>query len=502
MRINTTPNFNFYHNNNISTNNSYIKNQNPNINFKGKTNFYAMTDIHQNAEKHCKMIWEILKNPDISKTVILDNGDIFKGLFPKYTLMHTYARAKKFSPELEIVYNVGNNDPGFTEIDRYLFDKYLNILHQSGIKTISANLIDETTGLTPKGIKPYAIIERDGDKLMYVGFVINKLKHNAGGIITTDPIETLEKITPKLKNEMEKNQCKGLVFMVHDSEDSALKLSKKAEELGLQPDFVIGGHVHQPHFNKEFFHIYPEPFGKSMINFDLNIKDNKHRIANFNEIFSENCDLGVFSQLINKAKKNEKFDEPIAKSVTRLKHRYQTEYDMKFSQLGTFYADGIKDITKSDVGFVPKSWMYDSLSKKNGNIVKLDILTSFPRPFKRITQVTMKPDELKAFHQYEITKKGKLYDASNNFELTINKNNEITQIHIDGKPLFNPDGTAINPDKEYKVALNAHTAEKLDYPQKESRKTMYDGIVHGLKRIEKEFLPNEEYPITKLIIEG
>ena len=490
------------HSQNIRYNNQYAVKKNTHPIFSGKTNFYALTDIHQNAEKHCKMIFDILKKSDKSKTIILDNGDIFNGLFPKYTLMHTYSRAKKAAPELEIVYNIGNNDPGFMETEKVLFQKYLNILHRSGVKTISANVIDETTGKPPKGIKPYAIVERDGDKLLYVGFVIDKLKQAAVGMKTINPIEALKKLAPQLKNVMNKEKCKGLVFMLHDDEKMSNSLLKTAKELGLNPEFIVGGHVHHGYIDKINKIFYPEPFGKSMLNFDLNIDKTGHSIQNVTEILSDDCsELGIFANEINKAKLYEKFDEPIAKSVTSLKHKYQPEFNMTFSQLGTFYADGIREISNSDVGFIPKSWMYDTLAKKNDNITKLDILTSFPRPFKNIVQVQMKPDELRDFFQKEIDKKGKLYDASQNFELTIDKNNQIRQIYINGNALFNLQGKPVNPKSIYKVALSAHTAEKVDCPRIELRKTMFDGIVHGLKKISKEFKTDQEYPVTKLNIQ-
>ncbi len=470
-----------------------------NVQFLGKTNFYAFTDVHQNAEKHCKMIWDIMQQPDKDKTVILDNGDIFKGLYPKYTMMRTYAKAKQTAPKLEIVYNIGNNDPGFMENDRVLFRKYLEILNKSGVKTISANIIDEKTGKIPDGISPYAIVERDGDKLLYVGFVVNKIRQSFAGMATTDPVTALEKLAPELKHVMEENNCKGMVMMVHDTEDSAYKLKQKAKELGFNPEFIIGGHVHHSYRDDKEKVFYPEPFALSMLSFCLNIDKNGHNLENLTEIFSDDCELGMFSNEIERAKDNEKFDEKIAKSLTQFNHRYQDEYKMEYSQLGTLYANGIKDLTGSDIGLVPKPWIYDTLPKKDGYITKLDILLSCPQPFRNIAQMELTPAELRKLYQYDIDKKSRLFEASENFKLTLDESNKIKQIEIDGKPLFNSDGYAIEPDKTIKVAIDYHTADSSNFEYKEIRKSMYDGIVYELKKAEKELTENQPYPTATLI---
>lgn len=485
-----------YANNNLHSQNN--RQSNSKVAFNGRTKFFAFTDIHQNAEKHCKMVYEILKKSDNRQSVILDNGDIFKGLFPKYTLMHTYVRAKKIHPELEVVYNMGNNDPGFMEKDRHLFARYLEILHKHGVKTISCNIVDETTGQRPKGLQPYTIVERDGDKLLYVGFVVNKLKQKFAGMTTVDPIKALEDIAPTLKEAIKKNDCKGLVMMVHDTEDVAQQLNSKAQELGLKPEFILGGHVHHPYYSESEKIIYPEPFGKSMLSFDLNIDKDAHKLSTPQEILSDDCELGIYKNLIEKSKEKEKFNEKVAKSVTDLKFRYQDEYNMEYSQLGTMYADGIKGLTKSDVGFVPRSWMYDTLPKKEGYITKLDILLSCPQPYRHIVQVKMTPDELKSFYQHDIDKKAKLFEASQNFGVTLDKDNKIKQIHLNGKPLFNADGTAVTPDRIISIAIDAHTAESIACEQQELDYKMYDGIVYGLQQLEAIYTPNYTYPTAKL----
>ena len=171
---------------------------------------------------------------------------------------------------------------------------------------------------------------------------------------------------------------------------------------------------------------------------------------------------------------------------------------MEFSQLGTMYADGIKAISNSKIGFVPKSWMYDTLPKKDGYITKLDILLSCPQPYRHIVQLKMTPDELKRFYQYDIDKKSRLFDASQNFGIVLDKNNQIKQIHINGKGLFDSNGKAKDPKRIITIAIDGHTAGHLDCEQNELDLKMYDGVVHGLKQLEKVGDKDFVYPTAKL----
>ena len=78
--------YNYYH----LDNNAYKSS------FKGKTEVYAFTDIHQNANYHCRFVNELMQNSITQDNIILlDNGDIFKGIYPKPSLLQTYSRAKK-----------------------------------------------------------------------------------------------------------------------------------------------------------------------------------------------------------------------------------------------------------------------------------------------------------------------------------------------------------------------------------------------------------------------
>lgn len=472
------------------------------LNFLGTTKFYSFTDIHQNADKHCKLINGILKFAKKNKNVVvLDNGDIFKGIYPKKSIVDNYLVAKKINPDIEFVYNVGNNDPGYDSIDKKVFHEYVKKLNDANVHVISANIVDENTGRPIPGIKPYTVIERDGDKLLYTGFVVNKIVQRTSGMASKDVIQSFRNIADEIKAVMKKEHCKGFVILLHDTESIALRLKEEAAKYNLFPEFIIGGHVHHPYINPDKKIYYPEPFGASMLNLDLKINDREHKISKVKEIPSFNYGLGVFKKDILSTQKEEGYFKPIARSITELGYNYEEKYGMEATELGTFYADGIKKVSNSDVGLVPKSWIYDTFPKKtDGYVNKMDILISLPQPFKSIKQLNITSEELKRICQDQINYKNRIFEASQNFEMELNSNREVVQIKIDGKPLFDENGKPINPKRKFKVAIDYNTLKGQNYDGKDLDLMMYDGIVQNFKTIEKTMKENEHYPISKIII--
>lgn len=493
---------------NFNNNKNYSKNETPSqtiniqtnypkeINFKGITKIFALTDIHQYADRHCKLVNEVLKNSQENQNVvILDNGDLFKGIYPKDAVINTYIEAKKSNPELEIVFNIGNNDPGYDVKDRNLFYQFVNDMN-----VLSANIFDKTTGKRPIGIKPYTIIERDNDKMMYIGFSVNTFDKEVPNMVSKDPIEILDKLAPEIKQTVKDENIKGIVFLVHDELATITKLKDKARELGLDVKFAIGGHVHYPYEDKINNIFMPEPFGKSLTTFELNFNSDKNVFPeNLSKTDVKNCNLGIYSSKIDKINARENYYTPIAKSVKELDFIWDDIHLLRPSELGTFYADGIKDITNSEIGIVPKGWIYDKFPyKPNDTINKMDILTYLPQPIKPIYQIKVTPNELKDIYQIQMDSKNRIMESSQNVVIGM-KDKKITQIFIDGKPLFDEKGNAINPQRKIITAIDYFTVKDLEIDKQKSSLTMYDGIVSNLKKLEKFFKENEKYPISGLI---
>lgn len=86
------------------------------FNFKGTTNIYTITDTHQDTRKTRTVLSEVVNKAKKQKNVLLLNcGDMFKGIYPRELEADSFVKAKELAPELEIVTTLGNNDLGFNE---------------------------------------------------------------------------------------------------------------------------------------------------------------------------------------------------------------------------------------------------------------------------------------------------------------------------------------------------------------------------------------------------
>ena len=472
-----------------------------NTNFQGRTYINVLTDIHQYADKHCQLVNRVLEQSVGNRnTVLLDNGDLFKGIYPKSALIGTYNEAKKRNPNLEIVFNVGNNDPGYDSNDRQIFYNFVNDLNRNNIHVISSNIYDKATGKRPKGIEPYTIIERDGDKLMYLGFSADEFTQNVTGMESKKAVDVLTEMAPKLKNVIDSEKIKGIVLMVHDGPEIIANLTNKAKELGLKVLMALGGHVHYPYENEQNKIYMPEPFGASMLSFNINLHD-QGDITEFShkKVDSKGLDFGIFKQKINSVNEQEGYYKPIAKSVMDLGFIWDDEHLLKPSELGTFYADGIKNLAQTEIGIVPKGWIYYNFPyKENDYINKMDILTAFSQPVKPIFKITVSPKTLKDLYQSQLSTCNRLLESSQNMGITI-ENNQIKQIYIDNEPLLDENGNALNPDRRIVAAIDYFTVKDMDIDKRALSETMYDGIVDNFKNIENKYHKEDRYPLPNVL---
>ena len=474
------------------------------LNFKGTTNFFALTDIHQSAEKHCRMVNEALNMQNSGKQVVLlDNGDLFKGIYPKQALLDTYKEAKESNPNIEIIFNIGNNDFGYDKNDRELFKGFVQGLNKVGGHIISANIFNKETNERPKGIEPFALIERDGDKLIYVGFAPDVFSKKVSGMKSIKPAEALEQIAPEIKKTIEDehqkgSDVKGLVFLVHDGPETIKELKQKADELGFNVKFAIGGHLHYSMIDMDENIFMPEPFAESMLAFDIDFDSQNPKIKDLRTIKSMDCETGIFTDKINEINAQEEYYKPIAKSVMDLNFVYDKENIRKPSELGTFYADGIRNISHAEIGIVPKAWIYKTMKyKPNGYVNKMEILTALSQPVKPIFKIKVTPDTLKAIYQKQLNAKGRLLESSQNVSIGLN-GTEVKQISINGVPLFDENGNPLEPERKIVAAIDYYTVINMDIEKEQLPQTMYDGFVENLKVIEQNYTNKDKYPTAHL----
>ena len=77
--------------------------------------------------------------------------------------------------------------------------------------------------------------------------------------------------------------------------------------------------------------------------------------------------------------------------------------------------------------------------------------------------------------------------------------NQIKQITINGKDLFDINGIALEPNRKIKIAIDYFSIRNRGYLTEETEYSMYDGIVNQLKMIEKAYNKGR-YPVSNIKI--
>ena len=168
---------------------------NPNMtkpNFKGTTAIRALTDSHQEARAESELLSKISEDARKQNNILLLNcGDLFCGVYSRDLMSDLYLEFKKNNQNVEVVMTIGNNDP-ISSKDKYApknpadgrnsiqyFKDTIKDFEENGISVVCANVQDKDTGKCPDWIKPYTIVERDGDRIFVTGFCIDRLPTKA-----------------------------------------------------------------------------------------------------------------------------------------------------------------------------------------------------------------------------------------------------------------------------------------------------------------------------------
>ncbi len=499
-------------------------NCNHDLKFQGITAIRAVSDSHQETRKEAQLISRVIKQSKTKDNILFLNcGDLFCGVYPRESMIDTYLKFKELAPNVEIVATIGNND-SISQKDKYFnsnkalqynsidfLKKTIEKFESKGINVVCSNIVDKTTNNYPGWIKPYSIVERDGDRIFISGFCIDRLDNKALNINVLSNSEAIN----KLQQYIELEKPDSVIILNHDYLDSSVNIHSL-----FHPDLIIGGHDHNRiPMDKKRRIFYPGSFSSSMFEIDLKIKDNVSKILSLNEIKTENVKiLPELDKLVSYYEKDCKLNEVIAQSTLDLAKLYAHP-----CALGGFLADGIKDKTESDIAFFASNIIRVPLRyKENGNIKNYDLrkVITFD---STIQKAELNTDALKEVFNSALRNRVLLGEQNSTFlqfstnvgvEVDIDKINKtctLKQIYINNTPLLDDNQNPIYPDKKFICAFDnfipndnrsklLQEAKKEDFKDENYNNYRFDKLLFELlQEAPKKYEKGMVYPSFKLI---
>lgn len=483
------------------------------LSFKGTTKIYAISDSHQETRKTRAFLSTILKESKNDNNVLLLNcGDIFKGIYPKNLERDSYIKMKEAKPDLEMVMTLGNNDFGFNkESLDYLIDT-VKTFSKKGIQTVCANIFN-VDGTRPKWLKPYTVVERDGDKTFITGFCIDNINTANYGIVPKKSNQIIDEILQAISKEHPDN----VVILNHDYMPVSRDIVKECKNKGIKVDVTIGGHDHDfvpPDTDLNIY--YPESFSDSMYKLDLVNNNGQKEVKN--AIMIKQNDLPVdklFKTDLDEYERTSGLLDNVAPYTLHLPKQYS-----KPCPLGSFLADEMKKVSNSDIaffstGFLMKPMEYRPDSYITNYLFKKTMIADTP-----IKTVELDTKQLKDVFQNALKTNGygssnpRFLQCSNNIKIEGANNPElgiwqVKQIYVNDKPLLDSESKPL-PGK-YKCTIDSYIAnggqgfsvlqnvKNDDVVINGAPIKINEVLMNGLKEAAEKYPKGMQYPEFELI---
>ena len=482
--------------------------------FNGLTKIYAMTDSHQESRRTSAFLSKILAEAKKDKNVLFLNcGDMFKGIYSQPLERDCYLAMKEAKPDTEMVFTIGNNDFGFLKENlEFLIDTIARFA-KKGIHTVCANIF-ESTGKRPAWLKPYTVVELDGDRTFVTGFCIDNINTAKFGIVAKNQSEVLDEITEAIAKEKPDN----VVILNHDFMPKSKSIVDSLKEKGVTVDVTIGGHAHDPVEADELTRIYyPEAFSETMYKMSLENADGVKHFSVDEVVKNQGLKLDeVFAPAIEAYEKETKLLDRIAPYTLNLTKQYSSP-----CPLGSFLADEMKAVAGTDVGFFSTGFIMQPMEYKPNEFITKYLFKRTMSAETPIKVVDLSVKELKevfehAFRQYGfVDSNSRFLQCSNNmrFEGAPNPEKgiwELKQIFIDGKPILDKDGNPLDKSKKFSCAIDYFIAEggqgfsmikgvkKSEVFINDEQARIDDILMNGLKEAAINYLPGSQYPCFKI----
>ncbi len=476
-----------------------------------KTTIYAITDSHQESRNLSRLLSGIYNFEKDSKIpfIILDCGDLFKGIYNKELSVNAYLKIKKLLPNSEIFITIGNNDFGFKKADFEYLKNTINKFETAGINVVCANISDSKTNKKADWVEEYKILKINGQKILITGFCLNNSCAKKFNCELIPPEECFINLIKSVKENYDK-----IIVLNHHWYPYSKKLIETAGQNGIKIDLIIGGHEHSPitpDFENNIF--YPLSFARTMYKMTL-----EKVLNNIEEIPAEGLEFipQLETPIVEYERKTE-LKEPVAKRVLNLTKRYSDP-----CPLGTFISDNMKKAGNTEIAFHSTGFtMYPLRLEDSSTITKYDIEKVICADCS-IEKVDISAAELKKVFENAATYRmlkdrgnARFVQCSQNISVTAkfqeNNTYKILQINIDGENLLDENQNPINPDKRFSCTIDPYIGsgeqgfEVLKNLPKEKvlinnhevkiNELFYNSLIEA----DKNFDGNCEYPSFKFI---
>ena len=419
---------------------------------------YAITDSHQESRNLSRLLSGIynFEHKNSTPFLILDAGDLFKGIYKKDLSVDAYLKIKELLPLSEIFITLGNNDFGFVKADFEYLLSTIEKFNNAGINVVCANLKNSKTGEFAPWVSRYKIIELDGHKILITGFCLNNSCVKKFGYELLEPEECFAELLGEIEEDYDK-----IIVLNHHWYPYSLGLKKFAQQkLNKNIDLIIGGHEHspiKPDFENNIY--YPFSFARSLYRMQLD-----DTIHNVEEIKVENLDfISELEKPIIEYENETQLKKTISHRVFNLTKCYSDP-----CPLGTFISDNMKEVGKTEIAFHSTGFTMAPLNSQDSDVitnydikrvmcancvlVKIDIsVGELKKVFENATQNRMFRDRGNS----------RFVQCSRNITITgvgdfENKTYKISQIEINGERLLDENSNPIDSTRKFSATIDPY----------------------------------------------
>lgn len=479
-----------------------------------ETPVYAITDSHQESRNLSRLLSGIYNfEKDYNRSfLLLDAGDLFKGIYDRNLSVSAYLKFKKMMPRAQIFITLGNNDFGFSNSAFEYLINTVKTFESNSINVVCANLVASETKEFAPWVSRYKILEINNRKLLITGLCINTSCVNRFGYELISPEECFKKLISSIDEDYD-----NIIVLNHHWYPYSFQLKNTVKnELNKDIDLIIGGHEHSyitPDYENNIF--YPFSFARSLYKMMLD-----KNISNVEEVKVE--DLNFIPEFENPIKEYEEKTElcvPVARRVLNLTKCYSDP-----CPLGTFISDNMMRVGKTDIAFHSTGFTMWNLKLQDS-----DVITNYD--LKRtmcadcvLVKIEITIEELKKVFEnatqnrmYRDRGNSKFVQCSSNIKITGKRNKEnntykILQIEINGEELLNSGGNPITPARRFSCTIDPYIGSgeqgfavlknipKTEIMNRGIKVKIDDLLRESLKLAQDEFPDsNGEYPVFQLI---